>query len=238
MRCVIVRRLEELPDEAVPGLVEYVGTPSPDVALVLHHTGGMKGKAVLDKLRKGGATEVKAASPKKWELPGWLQAEFRSHKKKIDKDGATALVDALGEDMRALAGAASQLATDCGDDVITPQTVRAYFGGRADVKGFAVADAAIDGKTTEAMEQLRWAIGGRVDPVLITSAMASGLRAPGPLPSGASRPPRSRSGPRGRRTPVEAEVDRRAVAVMVVTRAGHGDPGRRAGRRRRQGRGG
>ena len=26
------------------------------------------------------------------------------------------------------------------------------------------------------MEQLRWAIGGRVDPVLITSAVAAGLR--------------------------------------------------------------
>ncbi len=177
LRCVIVRRLEDLPDEAAPGLVAYVASPATDVALVLHHTGGMKGKAVLDKLRKAGAIEVKAASPKKWELPAWVQAELRSYRKKIDKDGATALIDALGEDMRALAGATSQLAADCADELITRQTVRAYFGGRAEVKGFAVADAAIDGKTTEAMEQLRWALGGRVDPVLITSAMASGLRA-------------------------------------------------------------
>ena len=176
MRCVVVRRLEELPEDAVSGLVEYVGTPAPDVVLVLHHTGGMKGKATLDKLRKAGADEVKAAAPKRWELPGWVQTEFRRHRKKIDKDAAAALIDALGEDLRGLAGATSQLATDCPDDVVTTQTVRAYFGGRADVKGFAVADAAIDGKPTEAMEQLRWAIGGRVDPVLITSAVAAGLR--------------------------------------------------------------
>ena len=176
MRCVVVRRLEELPDDAVDGLVAYVTAPAPDVVLVLHHTGGMKGKAVLDKLRKAGADEVKAAAPKRWEFPGWVQTEFRRHRKKIDKDAAAALVDALGEDLRALAGAASQLSTDVTDDVITAQTVRAYFGGRAEVKGFAVADAAIDGKPTEAMEQLRWAIGGKVDPVLITSAVASGLR--------------------------------------------------------------
>jgi DNA polymerase-3 subunit delta len=177
MRCVVVRRLEELPDEAVDSLEAYVAEPAPDVALILHHTGGVKGKAVLDRLRKAGAHEVKAAALRKYELPGWVQGEFRSHRKKIDKDGATALVDALGEDMRALAAAASQLAADCTDDLITPQTVRAYFGGRAEVKGFAVADAAIEGKTTEAMEQLRWAIGGRVDPVLVTSAVAAGLRA-------------------------------------------------------------
>ncbi len=177
LRCVIIRRIEDVPEEAVPSLVEYVARPSPDVVLVLQHTGGMKGKAVLDKLRKAGAVEVKAAGLKKWELPGWVQAEFRSHRKKIDKDGATALIDALGEDMRALAGAADQLAADCSDELITPQTVRAYFGGRAEVKGFAVADAAIDGKTTKAMEQLRWALGGGVDPVLVTSAVASGLRA-------------------------------------------------------------
>jgi DNA polymerase-3 subunit delta len=176
-RCVVVRRIEELADEAVEPLLAYVAEPSPDVALVLHHTGGVKGKATLDKLRKAGAREIAAQGPKRWELPTWVQREFRSHGKKVEKAAAAALVDALGDDLRSLAGAASQLAVDCPDDTITAQTVRAYFGGRADVKGFAVADAAIDGKGAEAIEQLRWALGGRSPaPVLITSAMAAGLR--------------------------------------------------------------
>ena len=46
--------------------------PVPDVALVLHHTGGQRGKAVLDKLRKAGVHEVKAEALKKWELPKWV----------------------------------------------------------------------------------------------------------------------------------------------------------------------
>ena len=54
--------------------------------------------------------------------------------------------------------------------------MKKYFGGRAEVKGFAVADAAIDGKGAEALEQLRWAFSAKVDPVLVTSAVASGLR--------------------------------------------------------------
>jgi hypothetical protein len=54
--------------------------------------------------------------------------------------------------------------------------VRTYFAGRAEVKGFAVADAAIEGKASDALEQLRWAFASGVDPVLVTSAVASGLR--------------------------------------------------------------
>lgn len=176
LRCVVVRALEDLPADGVDPLVAYVETPADDVALVLHHTGGVKGKAVLDRLRKAGASEVKAAPPKRWELPQWVMEEFRSHQQRIDERAATALVDAIGEDMRALAAAADQLAADCADEPISEQVVRRYFAGRAEVKGFAVADAAIDGKTSVAFEQLRWAFASRVDPVLITSAVAGGLR--------------------------------------------------------------
>ncbi len=176
MRCVVIRMLEDLPLDAVEPVVAYVSAPAPDVALVLHHTGGVKGKALLDKLRGAGAVEVKANPLKKWELATWVAAEVRGHKARIDERAASALVDSVGEDMRALAGAADQLAADCADQTITEKVVRQYFGGRAEVKGFAVADAAINGKTTDAFEQLRWAFANRVDPVLITSAMAGGLR--------------------------------------------------------------
>lgn len=177
MRCVVVSGLESLPTDAVDSLVAYVADPAPDVALVLHHAGGVKGKAVLDKLRGAGVTEVKALPMKKWELPGWVASEFRHHRATVSEAAATALVDAVGEDMRALAGAADQLAADANGEPVTPELVRRYFGGRAEVKGFAVADAAIEGKTSEAFEQLRWAFAGKVDPVLITSAVAGGLRA-------------------------------------------------------------
>ena len=110
IRCVVVTALEDLPGDAVDPLVSYVANPAPDVALLLHHTGGVKGKAVLDKLREAGIVEVKATPMKKWELPGWLVGEFRHHKATIGESAAAALVDAVGEDVRALAGAADQLA--------------------------------------------------------------------------------------------------------------------------------
>src|SRR5690348_3782047 len=49
VRCVIVRQLENLSDEAVASLLEYAATPADDIALVLVHSGGQKGSGVLGK---------------------------------------------------------------------------------------------------------------------------------------------------------------------------------------------
>ncbi len=176
MRCVVVRMLQDLPDDAAASLLAYVAGPADDVALVLAHSGGVKGKRVLDKLRSAGVVEVKAEALKSWELPTWVAAEFRSHRTKATPEAAKALVDAVGEDMRALAAACEQLSADADEGAVSADLVHRYYAGRAEVKGFAVADAAIEGNTALAMEQLRWALTTRVDPVLITSAVAGGLR--------------------------------------------------------------
>lgn len=175
-RAVVVRDLPDVPDEGVAGLLAYAGSPAPDVALVLVHPGGQKGKGVLDRLRKAGVAEVRCETPKSYELPRFAAAEVRRAGGRIDDGAAGALVDAVGADLRALAGAAGQLAADFAGGSVTEDGVRRYFGGRAEVKGFAVADAAIGGRTAAALEQLRWAIGNGVPAVLITSAFASGLR--------------------------------------------------------------
>jgi DNA polymerase III subunit delta len=175
-RAVVVRQLPDMPDEGMAGLLAYAASPAADIALVLVHPGGQKGKGLLDKLRKAGVSEVKCETPKPYELPRFAAAEVRRAGGRISDGAASALVDAVGADLRALSGAASQLATDFAGESITEDVVRRYFGGRAEVKGFAVADAALAGQVAPALEQLRWAIGNGVVPVLITSAFASGLR--------------------------------------------------------------
>jgi DNA polymerase-3 subunit delta len=54
--------------------------------------------------------------------------------------------------------------------------VKTYFGGRAEAKSFAVADHALDGQAAKALEELRWALDGGMPAVLVTSALAGGLR--------------------------------------------------------------
>ena len=74
-----------------------------------------------------------------------------------------------------------QLLADSEDETVSIEQVRRYFGGRSEVTSFAVADAALAGRTGAAMEQLRWALATGVAPVLVTSALASGVRGLGKL---------------------------------------------------------
>ena len=176
-RCVVVRGLEDLPEESAPGLLDYAGRPADDVALVLVHGGGQKGTGLLVKLRKETAvTEVKTAALTAREFPGFVVNELRGHKVRIDPDAAAFLVQAVGQDLRSLSAAASQLAGDFEGRPVTVEMVKTYFGGRAEAKSFAVADHAIFGRAAKALEELRWALDGGTAPVLVTSALAGGLR--------------------------------------------------------------
>ncbi len=176
-RCVVVRSFEDLPEESVAGMLDYAAAPAEDVALVLVHGGGQKGSAVLTKLRKEAAvTEVKSVALKAHEYPGFVTNELRQLKVKVDQEAATFLVQAVGQDLRSLAAACNQLAGDFAGQPLTVEMVRKYFGGRAEAKSFAVADHAIYGRAAKALEELRWALEGGTAPVLITSAVAGGLR--------------------------------------------------------------
>src|SRR6478609_8726036 len=76
IRCVVVRNLENLPEESVEGLLGYAAAPAEDVALVLVHGGGQKGSGVLTKLRKVAAvTEVKSVALTAREYPGFVLGE-------------------------------------------------------------------------------------------------------------------------------------------------------------------
>lgn len=176
-RCVVVRQLEDLPEDSAPGLLDYAAAAAEDVALVLVHSGGAKGSGVLTRLRKlAGVTEVKTAALTAREYPSFVVNELRGHKVKIDADAAAFLVQAVGQDLRSLSAAASQLAGDFEGKPVTIEMVKIYFGGRAEAKSFAVADHAIDGLAAKALEELRWALDGGMAPVLVTSAVAGGLR--------------------------------------------------------------
>jgi DNA polymerase-3 subunit delta len=176
-RGVVVRGLENLPEESVAGLLDYAGTPADDVAVVLVHGGGQKGSGVLTKLRKlATVTEVKSEELRTSEYPGFVAAEVRSHGASIEQEAATALVQAVGQDLRSLSAAADQLVNDFPGEMLTEEKVKRYFGGRAEAKSFAVADAAFWGRRRPALEELRWALDGGTAPVLVTSAFAGSAR--------------------------------------------------------------
>jgi len=176
-RCVVVTGLEDLPEESVDGLLGYAAAPVEEVALVLVHGGGQKGSGVLTKLRKLAAvTEVKSAELKASEFPGFAANEVRAAGGKIDQDAAVFLVQAVGQDLRSLSAAATQLVSDFPETTLGVAEVKLYFGGRAEAKSFAVADAAFWGRRAVALEELRWALDAGAAPVLVTSAFAGSAR--------------------------------------------------------------
>lgn len=180
---VIVRDVGSLPAGLHDDLVALASGPQPDVAAVLLHDGGAKGRGLVTKLKKTKPEIRDFPRLKPKELTGFVTGEARRAKVRIDRETTEFLIGAVGQDLPALAAAVSQLASDREGDALSLELARRYFGGRAEVKGFAVADAILSGNTSQALEQLRWALSIGTAPVLITSALASGLRGLGRLHS-------------------------------------------------------
>ncbi|RFU42502.1 DNA polymerase III subunit delta [Actinomadura logoneensis] len=175
-KVLVLRASQDLNKDLAAEVLAYVKNPAPEVALVAVHAGGARGKAVADGLSKAGARKVACPKiTKVGERIDFVRAEIRRHGGKISADGARTLVDAVGNDLRELAAAASQLVADTGGKVDDAAIAR-YYRGRAEVSGFTVADKAIEGQLADALEQLRWALATGVAPVLIVSALAQGVR--------------------------------------------------------------
>jgi DNA polymerase-3 subunit delta len=173
---VVVRDAQDAGKEVAGELAALVASPPPDVTMVITHAGGAKGKALLPKLTGHGAQVVQ--HPKITRIGdrmAFIRDEFRAQGRRIDDAGVRALIDALGSDLREIASACAQLAADT-TGVIDGSVVATYYRGRAEAGGFAVADRAVEGRLAEALEHLRWALAVGVSPVLITSALAQGLR--------------------------------------------------------------
>lgn len=185
VRCVVVRNLEDTPETSFDAVLEFADAPPEDVALVLVHSGGQKGTGLLTKLRKSsGVSETKVESLKPSDFPRFVAGEVRRHGASIDEDATEFLVTAVGQDLRALSGAAHQLAADFPDTRLTSEIVGRYFAGRAEVKSFVIADHALFGRTSQALEELRWALETGVAVPLITGSFAMSVRGLAKVKSG------------------------------------------------------
>jgi DNA polymerase-3 subunit delta len=175
-RLLVVRNGQDAKKDLAAALLAYAKNPDPDVTLVVTHPGAAKGKAFADGLRAAGATVVPAAKLKgQRERVSFVRDEIRRNGGKCTDDAAEALLAAVGNDLRELAAACSQLIADT-DGRIGADTVARYYRGRAEVSGFTVADAAMVGDVPGALEALRWALHVGVDPVPIADALADGVR--------------------------------------------------------------
>ena len=176
-RALILRDLQDLPEDNRDEITRYLDSPDETMTVVFVHKGGVKGKALLDAIKKV-KPEVIACEPlkKEAEKEAFVKELFLDIGRKASPGAVSALVGALGSDMRELQAAVSQIAADAPVGVIDEAMIDKFHQGRIETTGFDVADATLDGDMSAALIALRSALETGTDPVMITSAIAAGLR--------------------------------------------------------------
>ena len=171
-RLILVEDLAQMNDTFLSDALRYLEEPpDDDVTLILRHSGGNRGKKLVDALAKRAV--VIDCSPVKSDADklDFLRQEFRAAQRSIQPDAGRALVAAAGSSLSDLAEAGQQLMRDV-EDEITADHVDQYFGGRVEANAFKVAGAAFDGRAEAAARLYRHALATGVSPVAITAALA------------------------------------------------------------------
>ncbi len=175
-RLVVVRNSQDAIREVADSITAYLADPVDGVTLVVHHSGGARNKQLTDALVRAGAERVTCSRiTRPAERVDFVRGEIAAAGGTTTTDAVAALVDAVGSDLRELAGAASQLVADTGG-FVDDTAVHRYHRGRADVSGFTVADKVIAGDVPGALESARWAADVGVAQVLVADALADGVR--------------------------------------------------------------
>ncbi len=168
--------LATMTDDFLLDVLAYIKDPAPDVTLLLTHTGGTRGKKLLDALKALGAPRVECQPLKKDnEKMQFVSAEFSLARRRIDAQAVRALVAAVGASLSELAASCSQLIADT-TGMVTTDDVDKYYGGRVEATAFRVADAALAGNAPVALSTLRHALATGVDPVPLVGALAMKVR--------------------------------------------------------------
>lgn len=175
---LIVSGIDSATDELAEQISANLENVPEHIRIVFTHPGGVKGKRLLDLIRKAGAVEANCGELKSKDLEAALLAEFKKHGRKATAGAVTALQTSIGTGLGELLSAVSQLCTDIEDQVIDESHVSTYYSGVSDVMGWTLSDAMWNAQPLEVLEQLRWSLqGDGSSAVPAISAISNGLRA-------------------------------------------------------------
>lgn len=176
-RALIIKDLQDLDDECKPEITRYLEAIDATTTVIFIHKGGVKGKALLDAIKKAKPELIACdAIKKEAEKEQFVKELFLDSGRKATPGAIKALVGALGSDLRELQQAVSQISLDAPKGTIDEVMIDTFHKGRIETTGFDVADATLDGDLPTALVTLRSALETGTDPVMVTSAIASSLR--------------------------------------------------------------
>ena len=178
-RLIRVEGVEKCSDAFLEDAKRYVAEPAEDTTLVLRHSGGQRGKALLDLVRGGAGGGVEVICPevkKDQDRLAFAQAEFRRLGAQITPGALRMIVAAYSGGIGELAGACAQLVSDAGARITEDEVGRATEG-RVETNAFKVADAATAGRAADALVLLRQALSTGTDPIPMLAALNMKVRA-------------------------------------------------------------
>ncbi|MGD1170867.1 DNA polymerase III subunit delta [Mycobacterium seoulense] len=174
-RIVVLEAAGDAGKEAAAVITSAAADVPLGTTLVVVHSGGGRAKALAAELQALGAVVHPCARiSKASERIDFVRKEFRALRVKVDEETVTAMLDAVGSDVRELAAACSQLVADTGG-IVDAAAVRRYHSGKAEVKGFDIADKAVAGDVAGAAEALRWAMMRGEPLVVLADALAEAV---------------------------------------------------------------
>jgi len=174
---VVISGIDGATDALAELLISSISQIPENVRILATHPGGVKGKKLLDTLRKGGALEATCAELKGADLQSALVAEFKRHGRKATSEAIQQLQTSVGSGLGDLMAAVSQLCADVEENLIDGEAVSRYYEGVSDVMGWQISDDMWNAKPVEVLEKLRWALesdSSSAIPLLI--AISNGLR--------------------------------------------------------------
>ncbi len=175
-RALVVHDVQDLGEAERDVLVGYAREPMADLLLLALHTGGTKARGFPKAFAAAGGTVTTCvALTRPAERMQFVADEIRAYGGQATAGAVRALVEAHGSDLRELSSAARQLVGDT-PGRIDGAAVARFHSGRGETSGFAVADAALLGRGDDALALLTAALETGTAHVLVSSALASGLR--------------------------------------------------------------
>lgn len=173
-KLVIINDVQRCTDALITDGIEYLANPSADSVVIFRHDGkSVRGKRLLEAIRANDSCVegICLDISKEAEKIAFIEAEFTSKGRKIQRQAAVAISQIFGKDFEEIAAACSQLQLDDAGE-ITAEIVEKYFGGRLETTVFVIADAAIAGQVSEALLRLRHGLAQGLEPVMLLGAIA------------------------------------------------------------------
>lgn len=175
-KVIEVEYVAQMNDQFLADALAYCQQPQAATLLILHHSGGNRGKKLLDAIRTSQHYPMVECKTLKTERDrvNFVMQELAESGYRVDPATASAIA-ATSSDITELASATRLLISDATGE-ITVEVVNRHFGGRTEVTAFKVADAAIAGRSSEAIKLVRQAMDTGCDPIPLLGALVARIR--------------------------------------------------------------